>query len=81
MPTAIREYDAKLDSKRRFTVRNSGYDFYHVSEMEDGVIILEPRVLTAPFSLSANTLKMMDAAVQNMKENKVSTALDLSEFE
>ena len=81
MPTAVREYDARLDSKGRFTVRNSGYDYYHVSELEDGVIILEPRVLTAPFSISANTLNMMDTAVQNLREGEVSAALDLSEFE
>ena len=42
---------------------------------------MEPRVLTAPFEVSANTLKMMDSAVENMKTGKVSPALELSEFE
>ena len=38
-------------------------------------------MLTAPFEVSANTLKMMDSAVENMKTGKVSPALELSEFE
>jgi len=42
--------------------------------------VLELRELTAPFQVSANTLVMMDAAVQNMKEGKVSDTIDLSEF-
>ena len=80
MQHAIREYDAKLDAKRRITLRNVLFDFYHVSEYRDGKIVLEPRELTAPFQVSENTLGMMDGAVQNLKEGKVSPALDLSEF-
>ena len=78
---AVREYDAKLDSKKRITLRNAIFDYFHVSEMEDGRIVLEPRELVKPFSVSANTLSMMDQAVGNMKNNKVSGKLDLSEFE
>ena len=77
----VREYDAKLDSKKRITLRNAVFDYFHVSELEDGRIILEPRELVKPFSVSANTLSMMDKAVENMKNNKVSEKLDLSEFE
>ena len=78
---AVREYDAKLDSKKRLTLREAGYEYYHVSVLPDQRIVLEPRVLTAPFEVSANTLKMMDSAVENMKMGKVSPALELSEFE
>jgi hypothetical protein len=81
MESVIREYDAKLDSKKRLTLREAGYEYYHVSVLPDQRIILEPRVLTTPFEVSANTLKMMDSAVENMKKGKVSPALDLSEFE
>ena len=80
METAIREYDAKLDSKKRLTLRDAGYDYYHVSVLPDHRIILEPRVLTSPFEVSANTLRMMDSSVENMKQGSVSPALDLSEF-
>jgi len=80
MESAIREYDAKLDSKKRLTLREARYEYYHVSVLPDQRIVLEPRVLTAPFEVSANTL-MMDSSVDNMKKGKVSPAIDLSEFE
>ena len=80
MSLAVREYDAKIDSKKRVTLRNTVFEYYHVQEMSDGVIILEPRELTAPFHVSANTLSMMDEAVNNMKNGVVSDAVDLSAF-
>ena len=81
MPTALKEYDAKLDSKKRLTLRTNSFDYYHVMEMDDGVIILQPRELTAPFRVSANTLEMMDQSIENIKSGKVSPAIDLSDFE
>ena len=81
MQTAIREYDAKLDSKRRLTLRSTSFEYYHVQEMDHGTIVLEPRELTVPFQVSANTLAMMDASVRNMKAGNVSAPIDLSEFE
>ena len=80
MEAAIREYDAKLDSKKRLTLRDAGYEYYHVTVLSDQRIVLEPRVLTSPFEVSANTLRMMDSSVENMKKGSVSPALDLSEF-
>lgn len=81
MQTAIREYDAKLDTKRRLTLRNANFDYYHVQEMDNGTIMLEPRELTVPFQISANTLSMMDKAVENLKSGKASEPIDLSMFE
>ncbi len=80
METTVKEYDAKLDSKKRLTLREAGFEYYHVSVFSDQRIVLEPRVLTSPFDISANTLKMMDKSVQNMKKGKVSKVVDLSEF-
>ena len=80
MEATVKEYDAKLDSKKRLTLREAGFEYYHVSVFSDQRIVLEPRVLTSPFDISANTLKMMDKSVQNMKKGKVSKAIDLSEF-
>ena len=81
MEAAVKEYDAKIDSKKRVTLRNTVFEYFHVQEMDNGVIVLEPRELTAPFQVSANTLSMMDESVKNMKNGVVSPALDLSEFE
>ena len=77
----IREYDAKLDSKKRITLRGNPFDYYHVAELEDGRIILEPRELAIPFEVSQKTLAMMDEAVANLKKGTVSETIDLSEFD
>ena len=80
MLNAVREYDAKLDAKKRVTLRSVLFDYYHVTEYDDGRIMMEPRELVAPFQISANSLDMMDASVKNMQAGNVSDALDLSEF-
>lgn len=80
MHGAIREYDAKLDSKKRITLRSVLFEYYHVLEYDDGRILLEPRELSEPFQVSANTLAMMDESIQNLKAGKVSDAVSLSEF-
>ena len=49
MASAVGSYDAKIDSKKRITLRNAAYEYYHVEMFEDGRIILEPRELVAPF--------------------------------
>ena len=81
MATVLKSYDAKIDSKKRITLRNTKFEYFHVEEYDDGRIVLEPRELTAPFQVSANTLKMMDSAMENLKEGKVSEKIDLSEFD
>ena len=77
----VRTYDTKIDMKKRITLRNSKYEYYHVQEFEDGRIMLEPRELVVPFEISQATLSMMDSAVANLKNGKVSEPVDLSEFE
>lgn len=79
--TAVRSYDTKIDVKKRITLRSSKYEYYHVEEFEDGRIVLEPRELVAPFEIQAETLSMMDSAVENLKNGMVSEPVDLSEFD
>ena len=81
MAATVRSYDTKIDSKKRITLRNSLFEYFHVVEYDDGKILLEPRELTVPFQVSEKSLAMMDTAVANMKDGKVSSAIDLSEFE
>jgi hypothetical protein len=81
MAAVIKEYDTKIDSKKRFTVRGAKYDYYHVYEYEDGHIELTPRILVNPDDISENTLKMMDRAVENIKRGKTSGVIDLSSEE
>ena len=49
---AVQTYDTKLDRKKRITLKNSKYEYYHVQEFEDGRIMLEPRELVVPFEIS-----------------------------
>lgn len=48
MQEVIKEYDTKLDSKNRITLRESKYNYYHVSTFDDGSVILSPRTLISP---------------------------------
>ena len=73
-------YDAKVDSKKRITLRNARFEYYNVKEFQDGSILLEPRELAVPFGVSEKTLAMMDAAMRNIERGKVSDPVDLSDF-
>lgn len=77
---AVRVYDAKVDSKKRITLRSAKYEYYNVKEMENGTLVLEPRELAVPFSVSELTLKMMDSAMENLKKGIVSEPVDLTAF-
>jgi len=78
--TAIRSYNAKVDSKKRITLRNTVYEYFHIEEYENGKIVLEPRELAKPFQISKNSLSMMDSSVQNLKAGNVSAPLNLCSY-
>ena len=80
MAELVKEYDARIDAKRRITLRDVNFDYFHIKQYKDGTIVLEPRVLVEPYTLSKKTLKMMDKSVSNYKKGKVSKAVDLSEL-
>lgn len=80
MTELVNEYDAKIDAKRRITLRESLFDYFHIKQFKDGSMLLEPRVLVEPNSISKKTLKMMDKSINNYKKGKVSKAIDLSSF-
>jgi hypothetical protein len=76
----VKEYDARIDVKKRVTLRGARYDHYHVQEYSDGRIVLEPRELVAPFEVSQKTLATMDQSMKNLKKGKASKPIDLSAF-
>ena len=80
METIIRKYDAKLDSKKRLTIRGTKFEFYHINEFNDGTIVLKPRVLVNPNEISENTLRMMDNSVKNYKKGAVSRPVNLDKY-
>ena len=77
MATATLVYDAKMDSKKRLTLRGAKFEYYNVQEMDDGSVILSPRVLVSPFEVSKNTLDTMDESMENFKAGKVSKPIKL----
>lgn len=77
---AVKDYTVRIDSKKRVTLRGAQYQYYNVKEYKNGCIMLEPRELTVPESISARTLSEMDRAIANFKKGDVSEAVDLSDF-
>jgi hypothetical protein len=77
MATATLTYDAKMDSKKRVTLRGAKFEYYNVKEMDNGEILLSPRVLVSPFVISENTLETMDSSMENFKGGKVSKPIKL----
>ena len=77
---AVRDYTVHIDSKKRITLRGALYQYYNVKEFSNGCIMLEPRELTVPDSISSRTLEDMDCAIENFKMGKVSEPIDLSDF-
>ncbi len=78
---SIREYDTKIDTKKRITLRGSRYEYYHVVEFPNGKIELSPRELKEPFEISRETLQMMDLSMDNFKKGIVSEPLDFSHYD
>lgn len=57
----VREYDAKLDARNRLTIRDAAYEHYRVRQLDDGTVVLQPRVLVSPNELTAKTLRDSEA--------------------
>lgn len=49
-------------------------------EFSDGTIIMKPRVLVDPKSLSTNALKTMDESMENFKKGKVSKEIEIEKY-
>ena len=80
METIVKSYNAKLDNKKRLTIRGTKYDFYHIQEFNDGTLVLKPRVLVDPDDLSENTLRMMDRSIENLRKGNVSKPIDAQKY-
>ena len=71
MEAVLKTYDARLDSKKRITIRNPMYEYYHVVEQKNGVVVLQPRKLVDPLTISKKTLDAMDEAMENLDKGVV----------
>ncbi len=75
----VKEYQTPIDSRKRITIRGDAAAYYNVKQYENGVIIMEPRELVRPDSISEKSLEVIYSSVQNLKEGKVSDDFDLDE--
>lgn len=78
--TAPKEYDARVDAKKRVTIRGAGHQYFRVVHRKDGTILLKPRVLQDAVAVSARTLHAMDAAMKNLRAGKRSKPADLQKY-
>lgn len=77
MEMTLKSYVARVDSKKRITIRNPKYEYYHVVEQDNGIVVLEPRELVDPLTISRKTLDSMDKAMDNVKKGVVSKPIKL----
>lgn len=75
-----KEYDAKLDSKRRLVIRGDReelYERYLVRHRADGVIELRPQKMVDVASISDATLDMIDKSMENLEQGVASSPIDV----
>jgi hypothetical protein len=70
-------YVAKLDSKKRITVRSPLSEYYAVTELAGGVIVLKPQEAFKLEDLPEEVIAMIDEAAANFKAGKASAPIDL----
>lgn len=73
----VREYDARVDMKKRVTLRGAQYRNYHVREYADGRIEMLPQELV---EVSERTVEMMDRSIESLNKGAAGEPLDLSRF-
>mgnify|MGYP001576319499 CR=1 FL=1 len=78
--TVLNQYTAHLDTKKRLTIRGALSEFFAVKVFTDGHVVLEPRVLVEPGTISRKTLRMMDQSAANMKKRVTSPVIDLKKY-
>jgi hypothetical protein len=78
--SVLNQYTAHLDTKKRLTIRGALTEFFAVKMFTDGHVLLEPRVLVAPDTISKRTLRMMDKSAANLKKRIASPVIDLKKY-
>jgi len=78
--TILKEYDAKLDEKKRVTLRGVTHSYFNVKVYKTGKVVLNPRILVDPNDIPESTLKIIDKSAKNMKKGKVSKPVKLSKY-
>ena len=56
----LKEYDVKLDDKKRVTLRGTLNSYFNIKIYKTGKIVLSPRILVDPNDIPKSTLKIID---------------------
>lgn len=81
MAKVVAEYDVKRDDRKRITLRRPMFEYYRAIEYADGRVLLEPRELRIPDSISRRTLDGMDQAIHNLDRGEVGDEFELDELQ
>lgn len=81
MARVIAEYDVKRDDRKRITLRRPKFEYYHAIEYSDGRVLLEPRELRVPETISRRTLKDIDMGIHNLEAGQVGDEFELDELQ
>ncbi len=76
----LKEYDVKLDDKKRVTLRGTLNSYFNIKIYKTGKIVLSPRILVDPNDIPKSILKIIDNSAKNMKKGKVSKPVNLSKY-
>ena len=57
MSNIVKRYDAKVDAKKRITLRDTKYEYYSVTAYEDGTLSFEPKILVSKKDVSLEKAK------------------------
>ena len=81
MAKVVAEYDVKRDDRKRITLRKPKFEYYHAIEYADGRVLLEPRELRAPDTLSRRTWNDIEAAIHHLDQGQVGDEFELDELQ
>lgn len=81
MAKVVAEYDVKRDDRKRITLRRPQFEYYHATEYDDGRVLLEPRELKAPDTLSRRTWNDIEAGIQHLDQGQVGDEFELDELQ
>ncbi len=81
MAKVVAEYDVKRDDRKRITLRRPKFEYYHATEYADGRVLLEPRELKAPDTLSRRTWNDIETGIYHLDQGQVGDEFKLDELQ
>lgn len=80
MSNIVKRYDAKVDAKKRITLRDTKYEYYSVTAYEDGTLSFEPKILVSKKDLSLEKAKEAFLKLRENAKNNWTLGMSLEEI-